>query len=198
MPQVRDPRPVPVVLRWFSRLTLLTFLVGAGVLALTSQAPFEPLHTSAPGVDSSADQAANEGHPLVRATGPPAVSRYDDPHNFARAPARQVAYRLAPNTAGLSLPFRNAGLRSQVDDVVQHFDDFGTPPTGIAQGGLKGYPKGTYGGQGLPSRSLGYYTESDVWISGGGIKRGAERLVFGRGGEVYYTPTHYDDFVRIR
>lgn len=105
----------------------------------------------------------------------------------------------APNTArSLNLPFRDASLRSQVDDVVRHFDEFGRPPTGVAQGGLKNYPNGTYGGQGLPKQSLGYYTESDVWLSGGGIKRGAERLVFGRGGEVYYTPTHYDDFVRIR
>lgn len=105
---------------------------------------------------------------------------------------------VATNTARLNLPFRDAGLRSQVDDVVRHFDEFGTPPTGVAQGGLKGHPTGTYGGQGLPQKPLGYYTESDVWVSGGGVKRGAERLVFGQGGEVYYTPTHYDDFVRIR
>ena len=106
---------------------------------------------------------------------------------------------VATNTAQrLNLPFRDAGLRSQVDDVVRNFDEFGTPPAGVAQGGLKGYPTGTYGGQGLPQKPLGYYTESDVWVSGGGVKRGAERLVFGQGGEVYYTPTHYDDFVRIR
>lgn len=130
---------------------------------------------------------------------PRASRSYDDRSQLARANASLGEYRLAPNTArALNLPFRDAGLRSQIDDVVRHFDDLGTPPTGIAQGGLKGYPKGTYGGQGLPPKSLGYYTESDVWVSGGGIKRGAERLVFGRGGEVYYTPRHYDDFVRIR
>lgn len=105
---------------------------------------------------------------------------------------------VATNVARLNLPFRVAGLRSQVDDVVRHFDEFGTPPPGVAQGGLKGYPKGTYGGQGLPQKPLGYYTESDVWVSGGGVKRSAERVVFGQGGEVYYTPTHYDGFVRIR
>ncbi len=104
----------------------------------------------------------------------------------------------APRAPSLNLPFRDPGLRSQIDDVVRHFDEVGRPPTGVAQGGLRGHPRGTYGGQGLPDRPLGYYTESDVWTSGGGIKRGAERLVFGQGGEVYYTPNHYDSFVRIR
>lgn len=125
--------------------------------------------------------------------------RYDGLSRLARTSARLSSVALAPNTArALNLPFRDAGLRSQVDDVVRHFDEVGRPPIGVQQGGLKGYPKGTYGGQGLPQKSLGYYTESDVWISGNGVKRGAERLAFGGGGEVYYTPTHYDDFVRIR
>jgi hypothetical protein len=112
--------------------------------------------------------------------------------------ARQTFARAAAEEGGLSLPFNDAGLRSQVDYVVAHFDEFGKPPTGVQQGGLRGQPAGTYGGQGLPPRPLGYYTESDVWASGAGVKRGAERLVFGQGGEVYYTPTHYNDFVRIR
>jgi guanyl-specific ribonuclease Sa len=112
---------------------------------------------------------------------------------------RLSAERFVVATEGraLSLPFKDAGLRSQVDDVVAHFDELGRPPAGVAQGGLRGQPVGTYGGQGLPQRPLGYYTESDVWASGQGVKRGAERLVFGQGGEVYYTPNHYDSFVRI-
>lgn len=141
---------------------------------------FDVVETSPPPIKSSRKGSAS---PLPEVRGSSTT-----PH------ARSVA----TNTARLNLPFRDAGLRSQVDDVVRHFDEFGTPPTGVAQGGLKGHPTGTYGGQGLPQKPLGYYTESDVWVSGGGVKRGAERLVFGQGGEVYYTPTHYDDFVRIR
>jgi hypothetical protein len=39
-----------------------------------------------------------------------------------------------------------------------------------------------------------------LWTSGNGIKRGAERLILGRNGEVYYTFNHYElgSFVRIR
>ena len=104
--------------------------------------------------------------------------------------------------AGLNLPFANDALRAQVDDVVRHFDEFGTPPQGVAPGGLKGHPAGTYGNKGgeLPSQPLGYYTEMDVWPSQGvGTgTRGTERLVFGDGGEIFYSRTHYYDFVRIR
>lgn len=37
-------------------------------------------------------------------------------------------------------------------------------------------------------------------MSGNGVQRGAERLVFGDGGEVYYTYNHYElsSWVRIR
>jgi len=106
------------------------------------------------------------------------------------------------------LPFADDALRTQVDGVVQHFDEFGSPPTGVAQGGLRNQPPGTYGNRGvegrpsskLPDQPLGYYTEMDVWPSQGvgSGTRGKERLVFGGGGEVWYTPTHHDDFVRIR
>ena len=100
----------------------------------------------------------------------------------------------------LNLPFKSPSLRSQIEKVVGHFDEFGESPTGVAQGGLKGFPKGTYGNKNelLPVQPNGYYTESDVWASGAGVKRGPERLIFGRGGEVYYSPDHYESFVRIR
>jgi guanyl-specific ribonuclease Sa len=77
----------------------------------------------------------------------------------------------------------------------------GRPPAMTHQGGRRGRPAGEYGnGNGqLPDRPLGYYTESDVWPSGRGTGgRGAERLVFGRRGEVYYTSSHYDNFIRLR
>jgi RHS repeat-associated protein len=50
----------------------------------------------------------------------------------------------------------------------------------------------------LPGQAPGYYTEYTVEPAAGGAGRGAERLVLGKGGEVYYTPNHYGSFVRIQ
>ena len=41
--------------------------------------------------------------------------------------------------AGLNLPFAGDALRAKVDDVVRHFDEFGTPPQGVAQGGSRSF-----------------------------------------------------------
>jgi guanyl-specific ribonuclease Sa len=60
------------------------------------------------------------------------------------------------------------------------------------QGGAPGFDKGVFlnNARLLPRRPLGYYTETDVWPTGG-ANRGAERLIFGRRGEVYYIDDHY-------
>jgi len=44
----------------------------------------------------------------------------------------------------------------------------------------------------------GYYKEFTVDPVSAGSGGGAERLVAGQGGEVYYTPNHYGSFVRVR
>jgi hypothetical protein len=59
----------------------------------------------------------------------------------------------AASEVGLSLPFKSAGLRSQVESVVSYYDEHGESPPGVVQGALKGEPMGTYGGQGLPVTS---------------------------------------------
>jgi guanyl-specific ribonuclease Sa len=93
----------------------------------------------------------------------------------------------------------DARLDAQVLAVIESFDRTGRPPTGVAQGGQRGGPPGQFANaeRRLPAQPPGYYTESDVWPRGGG-GRGAERLVFGRGGEVYYTRDHYRSFERVR
>ncbi|MFF6888838.1 polymorphic toxin-type HINT domain-containing protein [Streptomyces sp. NPDC012421] len=94
-----------------------------------------------------------------------------------------------------------AATQGRIQEVVDFYDMNGRPPAMTHQGGRRGRPAGEYGnGNGqLPDRPLGYYTESDVWPSGRGTgNRGAERLVFGRKGEVYYTSNHYDNFIRLR
>ena len=50
----------------------------------------------------------------------------------------------------------------------------------------------------LPAKPQGYYREFTVRPAPGVKGRGAERVVIGQGGEVYYTPNHYGSFVRIR
>jgi ribonuclease T1 len=48
----------------------------------------------------------------------------------------------------------------------------------------------------LPSKSLGYYKEYTV-PTPGIHSRGAQRIVTGQFGEMYYTPDHYNTFERI-
>jgi ribonuclease T1 len=49
----------------------------------------------------------------------------------------------------------------------------------------------------LPAQSPGYYTEYTVPTEGISA-RGAQRIVAGQGGELYYSPDHYGSFQRIR
>jgi RHS repeat-associated protein len=100
--------------------------------------------------------------------------------------------RLLPAARGAS-----PALRKQIDEVGDSIISTGKPPIGVRQGGLPGKP-GVYGNKGgqLPARPEGYYTESDVWAGTG--PRGAERLIVGKRGEVWYTPDHYKTFRRIR
>jgi RHS repeat-associated protein len=100
---------------------------------------------------------------------------------------------------GLNVPFKEPKLRSQVEVVVKSLDETGKPPPGVWQGGRRGYPQGTFlNDRGkLPQQPPGYYKESDVWPGSPG-SRGSERLVVGDGGEVYYSPDHYETFIQIR
>jgi hypothetical protein len=103
------------------------------------------------------------------------------------------------HNAACGLPAGDNELRQQVRKVVNYYDKTGRTPDGVMRGGSRGYARGVYrnlNGE-LPKRPLGYYTESDIWATGG-VNRGTERLVFGRNGEVYYSKTHYDDFERLR
>ena len=52
-------------------------------------------------------------------------------------------------------------------------------------------------GNPLPVHDTGYYSEY-VIRTPGIEKAGPQRLVIGKGGETYYTPDHYDSFIKIR
>lgn len=84
--------------------------------------------------------------------------------------------------------------RAQIARVVESMDRTGAPPRGVVQGGRRGVFRNAEGL--LPRQRLGYWIESDVWPKKG--PRDAERLVFGRSREVYWTRDHYQSFVRLR
>jgi guanyl-specific ribonuclease Sa len=83
--------------------------------------------------------------------------------------------------------------RRQITAVVDSMYQTGKLPPGVRQGGLPGKP-GVYGNKSgkLPLEAEGYYRESDVWPGPG--RRGAERIVTGGRGEVWYSPDHYETF----
>lgn len=151
--------------------TLLGLLVLLGGLA----GRFLPEAAVSEGADSS--PAASASSPL----GPSAAPADDESRD-----------RVRPSLG-------DARLDAQVLAVIESFDRTGRPPAGVAQGGRRGGPPGRFANaEGrLPAGPPGYYTESDVWPRGR-RGRGAERLVFGRGGEVYYSRDHYRSFVRVR
>jgi hypothetical protein len=120
------------------------------------------------------------------------------PRSAPRAPETVPAVpgpREAPHPIALGDP----ALERQVALVIESMDRTGRPPEGVAQGGRRGGTRGVFeNAEGrLPRQAGGYYTETDVWPRGPG-GRGALRLIFGRGGEVYYTADHYRTFVRVR
>jgi ribonuclease T1 len=90
-----------------------------------------------------------------------------------------------------TIPFEDAGLRQRVRNVLSNVDQGGPFPyrrDGIVFRNREGL---------LPDQPLGYYQEYTV-STPGAPGRGAQRLVVGQGGEVYFTPDHYQTFVRIR
>lgn len=103
----------------------------------------------------------------------------------------------AKSVGGLAL-VKSPAHRAQIERVIEAMDRTGKPPRGVVQGGRRGAQTGVFqNAEGrLPRQRQGYWIESDVWPKDG--PRDAERLVFGREGEVYWTRDHYETFVRLR
>lgn len=113
----------------------------------------------------------------------------------ARQPPPVVASKSSAD--GLAV-IESAEHRRQIERVIEAMDRTGKPPHGVFQGGRRGGKKGVFlnAERRLPQKPAGYWIESDVWPKDG--PRDAERLVFGRAGEVYWTRDHYETFVRLR
>ncbi len=109
---------------------------------------------------------------------------------------------LAPPPASVPSPpspLDDPRLKAQIQTVIQSMERSGHPPKGVAQGGRRGRARGAFlNSEGkLPAKPQGYYTETDVWPKGPN-GRGPERLVFGKQGEVYLSPDHYQTFLRVK
>lgn len=98
--------------------------------------------------------------------------------------------------------------RDQVSQLVDIYDtNGGKLPDYIDRGGG---PQNVFENRHVNGQKLAageapwYYHEADVWAlepnaAGTSASRSrGDRLVFGNGGEVYYTPDHYETFVRLR
>jgi guanyl-specific ribonuclease Sa len=129
---------------------------------------------------------------LAACTGSPAP-RPDPAESRHQAPAEKKAAPSGLTSTG------DAARDSQIARVVRSFDETGEPPRGVVQGGRKGRARGVFqNAEGrLPARPSGYYEESDLWPKGKG-RRGPERLILGREGEVWFSPDHYRTFDRLR
>jgi RHS repeat-associated protein len=91
-------------------------------------------------------------------------------------------------------------LRARILEVADHVLKFGRSPAGVRQGNAAGGSIGEFMNRGrlLPEMQKYYYTESDLWSSVSRAARGIERVVVGLLGDVYYSPDHYQTFIRIR
>jgi guanyl-specific ribonuclease Sa len=112
--------------------------------------------------------------------------------------SRLLDWSLGARTA-TTQAIQDPRLAAQIQAVMDSMDRTGEPPAGVAQGGRRNGARGVFdNAEGrLPAQPRGYYTETDVWPRGGS-GRGAERLIFGRSREVYYTADHYRTFIRVR
>jgi hypothetical protein len=137
------------------------------------------------------------GLPHFRARLLPPVASREEPAPQASALA-PVPAPLPPPAVLRLKETGNAKLDAQIRRVVESMDRTEEPPPGIAQGGRRGSRPGVFENaeRRLPARPLGYYHETDVWPRA--PRRGPERLIFGRDGEVYYSPDHYRSFTRMR
>ena len=111
------------------------------------------------------------------------------------APAAVPEPEATPRLEGI----RDDELDAQLRRVIESMDRTGRPPRGVLQGGRRGGSRGLFENaeRRLPPKPRGYYVETDVWPPRAG-GRGAQRLVFGREREVYFTADHYRTFVRVR
>jgi guanyl-specific ribonuclease Sa len=170
------------------RAFLIGLALALGLVALAVALPYLRARFLATGA-GTAPPPATPGPIVPSAPASPPPSPPSPPSPAARVEEAKASLK----TLG------KPKLDAQIREVVESMDRSGRPPVGVAQGGRRGGKRGVFENaeRRLPVRPPGYYHESDVWpprTAG----RGAERLIFGREGEVYFSPDHYRAFERLR
>lgn len=88
-------------------------------------------------------------------------------------------------------------MRLQIKNVIDEVQTSGrpNPRTAYMKKGNKNIFRNSEGN--LPKQPIGYYVESDVWPQPMRGARNSQRLIFGKGGEVYFTSDHYQTFTQL-
>ncbi len=130
------------------------------------------------------------------------IAQYQRLFNCASFTSRETTSNCAQIVETRTVLYRAASQNESVE-VIQSIKETGV----IVQSGIRGpsVPKlfmndGRGGGQLLPAFDRGKtaitYREWGTVPSAGSLKPGAERIVTGSNGSIYYSPDHYRTFIR--
>ena len=130
--------------------------------------------------------------------GPPGLRVALDGSSSRYADARGTS---TTSSAGSVATEAAGGLPGNAAQALETIEQTGAAPTGY-KGGSTFANDGRAAGQVLPTAEPGggpiTYQEWDVNPYPKGVNRGAERLVTGSDGSVYYTDDHYSTFTKVK
>ena len=106
---------------------------------------------------------------------------------FAPPAPAQKAPLAAPDTSDVAFDKLPAEARETIA-LIRKGGPFPYAKDGAVFGNREGH---------LPPQKRGYYREYTVKTPGERT-RGARRIIWGKGGEFYYTDDHYNHFLRVR
>lgn len=161
--------------RWIWPLAIL-LLGGIVWLALRGDGTGNP-----PGARIAVPSATRSESGSVQAP-PPAEA--EEPHQTG--PYTVSGLRIVDIRSGKTLPIQSVDLRPTLERIER-----GERDSHHNDGAVFRNLSGT-----LPKKPRGYYREYVVRTPGVSGP-GPQRLVIGKEGEVYYTPDHYDTFIRL-
>lgn len=192
---ISEDTPPPVREAEADELPPKSDVAGGGVI--TKGEP-EPSDSAAAEVKAEAPPARK---PTAEKSGaPPAKSgsTKQDP----KSTAKQVEKPPDKDAAAADVIFRNVTIRDQSDRVVYRGDINLTPTLERIRNGSRNEHRNdgsTFQNREkrLPKREDGYYKEY-VHPTRGVSGPGPQRVIMGKGGEVYYTSDHYGSFKRVR
>lgn len=191
---------------------------GIGNLFGSATEPAPTASSAQPTTQATAEQAASDNTPTVKATATAHPTRTPKDNTSAKPTTtphptqtpkptgvNQARPTKTPRPTATLTPTANAPPATQASDLpVITLTDL--PPEAqhtislIDQGGPFPYSRDGIVFENreriLPRKSTGYYHEYTV-VTPGSSDRGARRIITGQGGEMYYTDDHYETFHEI-